>query len=107
MIDPVQIDDAEVLLSLTAIDGALIADTTGRCFAIGAILDGEALSKGNTARGARYNSAITFVDYWRQKGNKVVAIIVSADDSVDIYPEDRNSDNDETIVELKDISSVM
>lgn len=106
MIDPVQIDDAEVLLSLTAIDGALMADITGKCFAIGVILDGEALSKGNTARGARYNSAITYVDYWK-KDNGAVAIVVSADDSVDVYPVDKNPANDKTIGELKEISSVL
>ena len=86
-IRPVLVDESTIL-SLSAIDGAMIVNTEGICYSIGAILDGAATGKGNIARGARYNSAITYVDYWakNEPRKKVVAIIVSADDSVDIYP---------------------
>ena len=75
------------VLALSAIDGAILIDTSGVCYAIGAILDGVIGKTGNIARGARYNSAITYVDYEAELKNKSVAIIVSADDTVDIYPD--------------------
>lgn len=87
LIDAVQVTEKNIL-SLSAIDGAMIIDTEGNCYAIGAILDGVAIKPGNIARGARYNSAITYVDYWLGEGYKAVAIIVSSDDSVDLYPDE-------------------
>lgn len=45
---------------LTAIDGALLVDFNGRCYACGMILDGKAEGKGDMARGARYNSALNY-----------------------------------------------
>ena len=78
----------ERVRSITAIDGAVILDPWGKCCAIGAILDGEALGHGSMARGARYNSAVTYTDYCgRKKRHKVVAVIVSEDESLDIYPQ--------------------
>ena len=65
----------------------MIVDTEGVCHPIGAILDGVAGKPGNTARGARYNSAITYVDFEVEMLHKSVAIIVSSDDTVDIYPD--------------------
>ena len=87
-INPILVDE-KTILSLSAIDGAMIIDTNGICYAIGAILDGVAEKSGNIARGARYNSAITYVDYESVKNNRSVAIIVSSDDTIDIYPKDR------------------
>lgn len=90
-IDPIAVDE-KTILSLSAIDGAMIIDTDGICHAIGAILDGATVNQGTIARGARYNSAITYIDYWasKQSNNKIraVAIIVSSDDTVDVYPFD-------------------
>ena len=79
--------EENTILSLSAIDGAMIVDTEGVCHALGAILDGVAEKPGNIARGARFNSAITYVDYEVEMQNRSVAIIVSSDDSVDIYPD--------------------
>ena len=88
-INPVGVDE-KTILPLSAIDGAMMIDPNGICYAIGAILDGATVKTGNIARGARYNSAITYVDYWAAgKGKekiKAVAIIVSSDDTVDVYP---------------------
>ena len=82
------IAERETMRSITAIDGAVIIDPYGKCYALGAILDGESGKHGDMARGARYNSAITYVDYWQKKrGDKIIAIIVSADESLDVYPE--------------------
>ena len=72
--------DEKLIRSLTSIDGALIISPEGICYAIGAILDGEALCKGSTARGARYNSIVTYVQ-WKKSG--VLAIVISEDQSVD------------------------
>lgn len=83
---PISVEE-NTILSLSAIDGAMIINTDGICHAIGAILDGVADKTGNIARGARFNSAITYVDYEAKLGHKVVAIIVSSDDTVDIYPD--------------------
>ena len=85
-IEPIPVDE-KTFLALSAIDGAILIDTSGVCYAIGAILDGVIGKTGNIARGARYNSAITYVDYEAELKNKSVAIIVSADDTVDIYPD--------------------
>lgn len=85
-IEPIEVE-ADTVRSITAIDGAILLDPYGKCFAIGVILDGIADSHGSTARGARYNSAITYVDYWsRQENNRTIAVIVSEDDSIDFYP---------------------
>ena len=88
-ITPVAVDE-KTILSLSAIDGAMIIDPEGICYAIGAILDGATVNQGTIARGARYNSAITYVDYWAseqvKEKIKAVAIIVSSDDTVDVYP---------------------
>lgn len=72
--------DEKLIRSLTSIDGALIISPEGTCYAIGAILDGVADCKGSTARGARYNSILTYVQ-WKKSG--VLAIVISEDQSVD------------------------
>ena len=58
-------------------------DVTGTCYAIGVILDGIATAKGNSERGSRYNSAIRYVE---NNGN-CVAIIISEDGMVNLYPD--------------------
>lgn len=76
--------DRELVKSITSIDGAIILDTQGVCHCMGVILDGVASLNGNSARGARYNSAIRYVD--GHKG-ECVAIIISEDGMVDLYPQ--------------------
>jgi len=73
-----------MLTSLTPIDGAVLLDPRGTCYAIGVILDGMASDKGNPARGARYNSAIRYVESINKAGKKCMAIVVSEDGGVDI-----------------------
>jgi DNA integrity scanning protein DisA with diadenylate cyclase activity len=69
---------------VTGIDGAVILDTTGICFAIGAILDGNASRFGTSARGARFNSAIRYVD---SREHPCFALVVSEDGTVDFIPD--------------------
>jgi hypothetical protein len=68
---------------VTAIDGAVMIDPSATCYAIGVILDGVASQKGNAARGARYNSAIRYVD----GRDGFLAIVVSEDGSIDLIPD--------------------
>lgn len=82
-----------LLLNLTSIDGALIIDTKGLCHAIGVILDGIANEKCNMARGARYNSALTFItnkdfeSIYGFKREKCKVFVFSEDKTINILPE--------------------
>jgi DNA integrity scanning protein DisA with diadenylate cyclase activity len=69
----------EIMQRVTAIDGAVIIDTKGICYAVGVILDGLASKKGNPSRGARYNSAIRYVETSKYP---CFAIVVSEDGSI-------------------------
>lgn len=60
--------DEELLLSITSIDGALFIDSTGRCLAIGVIVDGEVCQIGDAGRGSRYNSIFNYVTNKEVKG---------------------------------------
>lgn len=75
----------ELLRHLTPIDGALILDPSGRCHAVGAILDGQASMNGDPGRGARYNSAIRYVEYSSGEVG-CLAAVVSEDGGVDFVP---------------------
>jgi hypothetical protein len=82
-IEPLLLDE-KIIKSITSIDGAVILDTCCICHAIGVILDGLASSNGTSARGARYNSAIRYVDGHE---GECAAIIISEDGMVDLYPQ--------------------
>ncbi|HSI90500.1 MAG TPA: diadenylate cyclase, partial [Adhaeribacter sp.] len=66
---------------LTQIDGALLLDTEGQCHAIGVILDGLASERGDAARGARYNSAIRYVETSK---HPCLAIVLSEDGLINV-----------------------
>jgi hypothetical protein len=66
---------------LTQIDGAMLLDTQGYCHAIGLILDGLASEYGDSARGARYNSAIRYVETSK---HPCLAIVVSDDGLINL-----------------------
>ncbi len=61
---------------LTQIDGALLLDLEGKCHAIGVILDGMASERGDAARGARYNSAIRYIE---SSDHACLAVVLSED----------------------------
>lgn len=75
----------ENIATFTDIDGALIIDTTGRCHAIGAILDGPASDRCDPSRGARYNSAIKYT-YLGKKLKPCLILVKSDDGMTDIIP---------------------
>ena len=77
---PIDITLEETLIkSLTSIDGALICDIKGICYSIGVILDGETSDKADLSRGARYNSAIRYIEQQRKNDKKTFIVIVSED----------------------------
>jgi hypothetical protein len=73
----------EQLGLVAGIDGAVLLDTAGTCHAIGVILDGRATPRGTSARGARYNSTLRYVD----ERKDCLAVIVSEDGTVDVVPD--------------------
>ncbi|QLE47943.1 hypothetical protein FD724_07310 [Nostoc sp. C057] len=73
----------EFMKKITAIDGAVLIDPSSTCYAIGVILDGLASDKGSPARGARYNSAIRYVETSKYP---CIAIVVSEDGLIDLVP---------------------
>lgn len=77
----------ETLLMLTSIDGALLVDPKGTCYAAGVILDGAAIKgKGDSSRGARYNSAIRYVYGARNDTSKgqCLAVVISKDRMINL-----------------------
>ena len=74
---------------LTSIDGALMIDTDCCCPCIGAILDGDAVTIGSPARGARYNSTVNYISRRRQLGQSFTGIVVSEDGTVDAVTDQR------------------
>jgi sensor domain DACNG-containing protein/sensor domain DACNH-containing protein/DisA checkpoint controller-like protein len=76
----------ELLGDLTRIDGAVLLDPTGQCVAIGVILDGVATDQGDPARGARFNSALRYVQSAHERRVPTLAIVVSEDGGVDFIP---------------------
>ena len=76
-----------IVETVTAIDGAIMADPRGVCHAIGVILDGLAHHDETASRGARYNSAVRYVHTMRsQFGHAALAVVVSKDGMVDTVP---------------------
>ncbi|WP_416212158.1 DNA integrity scanning protein DisA nucleotide-binding domain protein [Nostoc sp. DedQUE08] len=83
IIEPVEIT-TQLMKVITGIDGAVLIDSSSMCYAIGVILDGLASNKGSSARGARYNSAIRYVETSQYP---CIAIVVSEDGSIDLVPD--------------------
>ena len=74
------------------IDGAVMLDTSGKCHAVGVIVDGKATKKGNAGRGARYNSLCTYISsiYEEEQNQNVVALVavISEDKTLDVITGD-------------------
>ncbi|TVT41716.1 hypothetical protein FNT36_09830 [Hymenobacter setariae] len=80
LIEPVVLTPTITQL-VTAIDGAVMLDPQGYCYSIGVILDGKASGRGNSTRGARYNSAIRYVE---SSAFPTLVVVVSEDGMVDV-----------------------
>ncbi|UOQ99670.1 DNA integrity scanning protein DisA nucleotide-binding domain protein [Hymenobacter sp. 5317J-9] len=72
-----------VLRLVTNIDGAVLIEPNGMCHAIGAILDGLATDKGDSSRGARFNSALRYANSSKYP---MLAVVVSEDGWIDLLP---------------------
>lgn len=81
-IEPVKLTE-QLLQRVSGIDGTIILDPTGQCHAIGVILDGIATDECTPSRGSRFNSAVRYV---KSGSAKRLAIVVSDDRTVDIFP---------------------
>ena len=97
-----------LLKHLTPIDGAILIDPHSTCHAIGTILDGNSTTAGDPGRGARFNSAVRYVESSSDKA-PCLAVVVSEDGGVDFVPKLRapikRSTIDRTIAELKSYKS--
>jgi hypothetical protein len=84
-IEPRPLDVELEIGSVTSIDGAILLDSFGTCYAIGVILDGIATAAGTPARGARYNSALRYVS--SRPARSCLVAVMSEDGGVDLVPD--------------------
>ena len=70
----------KIITRLCSIDGAIIIDTSGICYGIGLILSNSNKKNGNPERGARYNSALNYVNDSKDR----LAVVISEDGMIDI-----------------------
>ena len=80
LIEPVPLTPLITRL-VTSIDGAVLLDPEGFCYSIGVILDGRASGRGDGTRGARYNSALRYIE---SSAYPCLAVVVSEDGMVDV-----------------------
>lgn len=87
-------DIHKYLIPLCRIDGALVFDEHGQLFATGTILDGKTKQIGDSSRGSRYNSTLTFVQYYHnvEHIDRISAIVVSEDGYVDLILPQKNEE---------------
>jgi hypothetical protein len=101
--------DAEVDLvrQVSKIDGAMLIDQYGRLEAIGVILDGVAGDRGDRARGARFNSAVRYLD---SATSPTMIVLVSEDGMLDLLPRlrprMRRTEISELFAELRSASAI-
>lgn len=84
-IEPIDISTGKLVGEITSIDGAIICDISGICYLIGVILDGESSKKTDLSRGARYNSAIRYIEKQKNIHKKTFVVVVSEDGYVDCF----------------------
>jgi DNA integrity scanning protein DisA with diadenylate cyclase activity len=76
----------DIVSHISSVDGAIIVSPNGNIYSFGVILDGLATENGDPSRGARFNSAVRYIDRQRKRNVDCLAIIVSEDGYVDFYP---------------------
>jgi hypothetical protein len=94
---------SEQVRSLTAIDGALLFAPKGMLHAIGVILDGTASTKGDPSRGARFNSAVRYLE---SSPIATMIVLVSEDGMINLLPDLRDRVSRKRIESLIDTISV-
>lgn len=78
-IKPISMEEDGLVYAASSIDGAIMCDENGKCFAIGIILDGKTSKSADSARGARYNSAIRYLEQQKDNGKRTFIVVVSED----------------------------
>lgn len=96
--------DREMLM-ISAIDGCILSDAHGNCTALGAILDGEANIATDIGRGARYNSALTYIKKMNELKHKAAAIVISEDGTIDIVNTETIHQKEIHLDRIKEIES--
>ena len=96
----------DLLRRLITVDGAILLSPDGMCHGFATILDGMATESGDPSRGARYNSALRFVESaW-----PCLAVVVSEDGGIDFIPNlppaVQRSAIDKAIAEIKELRGV-
>ncbi|MED2836788.1 tetratricopeptide repeat protein [Bacillus wiedmannii] len=92
LVDNLGGETKKIIDCVTCIDGAVYLDYKGDCYAIGIILDGIAeKDQGDSARGARYNSAIRYANKENLK-NKCLIVVISEDGMIDIIPDTKKEE---------------
>lgn len=84
-ITPIDISTGMLVEEITSIDGALICDVDGICYSIGTILDGIKSERTDSSRGARYNSAIRYIEKQKKNQKKTFIVVVSEDGYVNCF----------------------
>lgn len=87
-----------IIHQITSIDGSVLIDRDSVCYAIGVILDGLATEKGDSSRGARFNSAIRYYEHFG-KIQPCVIVIISEDGMINLIPKLLPQINHSDIVE--------
>lgn len=82
----------QTIRDLTSVDGAIILDNSGQCYAFGVILDGKATIPGTSSRGARYNSTKNYIALKAKSkcDHKYMAVVISEDGMMDVFASDSN-----------------
>ena len=65
---------------MSSIDGAFMIDPYGKCSGIGLIIATPNAGQGTPERGARYNSAVNYVE----NNKKSIVVVISEDGMIDI-----------------------
>ena len=74
-----------IVQQITSIDGSVLLDKDSVCHAIGVILDGLATDKGDSSRGARFNSAVRYYEHFG-RNHPTVIVIISEDGMINLIP---------------------
>lgn len=75
--------NSNIIRMITSVDGAVLMDSNLNCTLFGVILDGDTNDAGTPARGARYNSTVTYVKRRAQFGQCFIGVIISEDGTID------------------------
>lgn len=87
LVEPQKLEVGDIS-QISSIDGAILFSPDGKCHAIGVILDGivpeniDVKRKGDSSRGARYNSALRYFNWMKEIKNPCFILVVSEDGHV-------------------------